>query len=109
MENKQSRKITKRQTLREERARQAQRQRILIIGGIVLFVVVIIALVVASSLGGGGGDVIAVTPDAYQSENGAKLGDPNAKVVIDVFEDFECSHCKTFNTDTEPRIVPVPD
>ena len=104
MENKQSRKISKRQALREERARQAQRQRILIIGGIILFVVVIIVLVIASSQGGVG-EIVEVAPVAYQNENGVKVGDPNAKVVIDVFEDFECSHCKSFNETTEPLII----
>jgi protein-disulfide isomerase len=104
MDNKQAKKLSKRQALREERARQVKRQRILIIGGILLFIAVIITLIITSSLGGVG-NITAITPEAYQNENGAKLGDPNAKVVIDVFEDFKCPHCKTFTLETEPIII----
>jgi protein-disulfide isomerase len=104
MDNKQGKKLSKRQALREERARQAMTQRIIIIGCIVLFLAVIIALVVASTVGDTAG-VTRITPEAYKNENGVKLGDPNAKVVIDVFEDFECSHCKAFNAETEPLII----
>lgn len=106
MENKQSKKISKRQALRQERARRAQRQRILIIGGIVLFVIVVIGLVAASNPSiAGVGEFTRITPGAYKNENGMKLGDPNAKVVIDLFEDFKCSACQSYTASIEPRVI----
>lgn len=106
MDNKQSKKMSKRQALREERARQAKRQRILIIGSIVVFVAVIITLIISSTSGlAGVGEFTAVTPVAYQNENGTSVGDPNAKVVIDVFEDFKCSACQSYTLNIEPRVI----
>jgi protein-disulfide isomerase len=35
---------------------------------------------------------------------GRTLGDPNAKVTIDVYEDFRCTGCFAFRTEIEPTI-----
>jgi protein-disulfide isomerase len=107
MENKQAKKLSKRQALREERARQAKRQRILIISVILIFVAVIIALIVFSNsnVTTAVGVITPITPEAYQNENGVKIGNSNAKVVIDVFEDFQCSACQSYTVNIEPRVI----
>lgn len=106
MDNKQGKKLSKRQALRAERARQAKRQRIMIIGGIFILVAAIIGLIVTSTSGvSSAGEFTRITPQPYQNENGLKLGDPNAKVVIDLFEDFKCSACQSYTASIEPRVI----
>ena len=60
-----------------------------------------------SSGGGNAGDPtqpFVVTPSDIPA-SGLTLGDPNAKVTIDAWEDFRCSYCFDFTTKVEPRLV----
>jgi protein-disulfide isomerase len=45
-----------------------------------------------------------VTPASIPS-NGRTLGDPNAPVTLDLWEDYQCTACWTFTHDMEPQIV----
>jgi protein-disulfide isomerase len=45
-----------------------------------------------------------VTPSGIQA-NGRTLGDPNAKVTIDLYEDFQCTNCWTFTHSIEPQVL----
>lgn len=96
--------MSKRQTLREERARKQRLTRILTIGGIVLIMAVFIGLLVYSSQQATAG-LVKVTPVDYPQMDGLKLGDPNAKVKIDVFEDFHCSACQAYTQNIEPTVI----
>ncbi len=48
-----------------------------------------------------------VTPTAVlrQDVDGLTIGDPNAPVRIDVFEDFQCPACKRFTEEVESRVL----
>jgi protein-disulfide isomerase len=48
-----------------------------------------------------------IVPEARELPNrdGLSLGDPNAPVVIDIFEDFQCPACQFFNDSVEPLII----
>jgi protein-disulfide isomerase len=46
----------------------------------------------------------AVTPASIPVD-GRTLGDKNAKHTIDLYEDFQCPHCRDFTADDEPQIV----
>ena len=106
MENKQAKKVSKRQALREERSRKATQQRIIIIGAVLLFVAVIVALLVTSSgITGNVGEFTRITPGTWKNADGVKIGDPNAKVVVDVFEDFKCPACKDYTAAYEPQVI----
>ncbi len=37
--------------------------------------------------------------------NGVHLGDPNARVKIDVWEDFQCPACKSYSENIEPDVI----
>jgi protein-disulfide isomerase len=51
-------------------------------------------------------DVAATAPPGgLPNPNGLSLGDPNAPVTIDVFEDFQCPACKYFSESTETLVV----
>jgi len=51
------------------------------------------------------GDINSITPIERPNVNGKALGDPNAPVKIDVYEDFQCPACKSYTENIEPRIV----
>jgi len=84
-------------------------------GAAVLVAVVVIGA--ALLLTGGGGSATGAdlpTPNAPQPSqmtlasvpmNGVTLGDPNAAHTIDVWEDFQCPHCRDFTLDIEPEII----
>jgi protein-disulfide isomerase len=49
--------------------------------------------------------VVTPTAVARQNVDGLTVGDPNAPVRIDVFEDFQCPACKRFTEQVEHRII----
>lgn len=108
MNNKQNQQISKRQALRAERARQAQRQRTITIGVIGLVVVVIIGLLAITPILNAltpVGEFTHITPATYQKADGLKMGDPNAKVRIDIFEDFKCHACQDYTLNVEAQVI----
>ena len=97
-------KISKRQERREKMQRQQQRQRLITIGLITLVAALIVLAVVIPQLLPVG-EIVTVTPAALPEADGLSLGDPNAPVTIDVFEDFQCPACQRFTENTEPLII----
>jgi protein-disulfide isomerase len=50
--------------------------------------------------------VISITPKVITSQvDGRHLGDPNAAVKIEVYEDFRCSACANYTQNFEPQII----
>ena len=97
-------KISKRQERREKMQRQQQRQRLITIGLITLgAALVVLAVVIPQLLPVG--EIVTVTPAALPEADGLSLGNPNAPVTIDVFEDFQCPACQRFTENTEPLII----
>jgi protein-disulfide isomerase len=99
-----SQKVSKRQERRERMQRQQQRQRLITIGLIVLGAALVVFAVIWQPLSAVG-EIITVTPMALPEADGLSLGDPNAPVTIDVFEDFQCPACKSFTENIEPLII----
>jgi protein-disulfide isomerase len=99
-----SQKVSKRQERRERMQRQQQRQRLITIGLIVLGAALVVFAVVWQPLSSVG-EIVTVTPAALPNADGVTLGDPNAPVTIDVFEDFQCPACKSFTENTEPLVI----
>ena len=97
-------KVSKRQERREKMQRQQQRQRLMTIGLIVLGAALVVLAVVWPQLRPVG-EIITVTPAALPNTDGLSVGDPNAPVTIDVFEDFQCPACKRFTENTEPLVI----
>jgi protein-disulfide isomerase len=97
-------KVSKRQERRAKMQRQQQRQRLMIIGLIALGAALLVFAVVWPQLRSVG-DIVTVTPAALPNADGLSLGDPNAPVTIDVFEDFQCSACLRFTENTEPLVI----
>lgn len=97
-------KISKRQERRAKMQRQQQRQRLMIIGLIVLGAALVVFAAVWPQFKSIG-EIVTVTPADLPSPNGLSVGDPNAPVTIDVFEDFQCPVCKSFTENTEPLVI----
>lgn len=97
-------KVSKRQERRARMQRQQQRQRLIVIGLIVLGAALVVFAIVWPQIRPAG-EVITVTPAALPNPDGLSLGDPNASVTIDVFEDFQCPACQFFTESTQPLVI----
>lgn len=89
---------------RKKRMQERRNAVLMVIGGIILLVALftIPPLIERSKPIG---EIISITPVARPNVNGTALGDPNAPVRIDVFEDFQCPACKSFTETTESQII----
>ena len=98
-----SKKKSKRQTQREIRRKKEQQKRILVIGGIIIVALFLIGAFIYPLFTQP--EIITVEPGNWPNEDGTALGNPNADVRIDIYEDFKCSACKVFSAEIEPHLV----
>ena len=104
--------MSKRQEIREQRRRSRMRNRIIIIALIVVGVLLVVYAVINSTLRppvNQGTSTVVVTPITPRALNvpmsGTSMGDPNAPVKMDVWEDFQCSGCLFYTNTLEPQII----
>ena len=100
--------LSKRQARREELKRKERQQRLIVLGSIgVIALVVVIAVVIPMmrNIANPAGEFATVEPVTYSNADGVRLGDPNAKVKIEIFEDFKCSSCKVYANSVEPDVI----
>lgn len=103
--------MSKRQVTQEQRRKEQVRSRIMIIGlvaaGIVIFALTIIHT--TASLTPPAVNEISITPVTlkviHPSMDGLHMGDPNAPIKIDVWQDFQCPICKYYTDNIEPQII----
>ena len=98
------RKLSERQQVREKRKRQAQIQRIGMVGVIVLGAIFVAFALIYPNLKSAG-EIVTVEPISRPMASGTAMGDPNAPVVIDVFEDFQCPACVHYTEEVERPIT----
>lgn len=99
---------SKRQLMREERKRKERQQRLITIGIIVavaLILVGLIAIPTAQEANTPVGEFVQVTPISPASADGTAVGDPESKVVIQIFEDFRCTACTYYSKNIEPQVI----
>lgn len=100
--------ISKRDAIKAQRTKKKRQQRInslLWVGGfIVLLILVLISPTIYNSLKPAG-SFIRITPEAHPMENGKAIGNPNAKITIEVYEDFQCPSCKEYVNTVEKQLV----
>jgi protein-disulfide isomerase len=105
--------MSKRQEIRERRHREQVRNRILVIGLVVLGALLVTFALVMPSINQAKSaanfsktPVVAVTPSIYKTKvDGVHLGDPNAPVKVDTYEDFRCSACLVYTENISPQIL----
>jgi predicted DsbA family dithiol-disulfide isomerase len=98
----------KREEIKAQRTKKKRQKRlttILTVGGLIIIVfLVLISPTIYNSLKPAG-SFVQITPIARPMESGKAIGDPNAKVKIQVYEDFQCPACKLFTQDVEPQLL----
>jgi protein-disulfide isomerase len=100
--------MSKRRMRREELRRKERQQRIIIVASILVIAGLIIAAIALPAMKKTDNQTVQfvrVTPVSYTTADGTTLGNPNSKVVIDVFEDFQCSACQIYTKDIEPKVI----
>ncbi len=105
--------MSKRQEIRQRRQRERTRNRILVIflvaaGALLIAFAFIrpIALQTQATANATQVPVVVITPKAINAQvDGLHLGDPNAPVKVDVYEDFRCSACLNYTQSYEPQII----
>jgi len=108
MARKQTDAPSKRQIRKEELRQKEHRQRITTLSLLGVVVLVILALIVIPSIqraANPGGKIVQITPGNYPLADGTNLGNPDAKVKIDLFEDFQCSSCKNYASQYETDVI----
>jgi protein-disulfide isomerase len=105
--------MSKRDEIRQRRQRERTRNRILVIVlvavGALLIAFALLRPLILNSQATANATLIPVakvTPRTFTTQvNGVHLGDPNAPVKVDVYEDFRCSVCLYYTENFEPKII----
>jgi protein-disulfide isomerase len=97
-----------RKEMKDKRRKERQKQRqmatlAIIIGGAILVGLIFLSGYLKSSAPVG--DFTVITPDVHPQVNGTTMGDPNAPVRIDVFEDFQCPACQYYSENIEHQVI----
>ncbi len=100
----------RRHPAKANRSRRPRQQNVALIIAIVGIALVIIGLIVIPQLQAANtpqavGTIVAITPGAHPQASGTAMGNPNAKVRIDIYEDFQCSSCLQFFQTVEPQLI----
>ena len=99
---------SKRQLIREQRAKRQQRNRLYTILAVIAGALVIAALLILPSIRENMtpiGEVKTVDPIERPEADGTALGDVNAPVLVEVWEDFQCPACQAYSEQIEPLII----
>lgn len=99
---------SKRQLIREERNKRQRRQRLLTILAITVGALIVVALLVYPSVKNAlapVGEIVMITPVPRPIPDGTAMGDVNAPVLVEVWEDFQCPACRTYSSEIEPLIT----
>jgi len=99
---------SRRQVIRDKRRQQQRRQRLMLILGIVGIALLVTALLIAPSIQNAltpVGEVIQITPEGRPMVDGKTMGNPDAPVRIEVFEDFQCPSCKQYSESIESQVI----
>ena len=112
--------MSKRQEIRERRRREQLRNRIIVIlmvvagALLVTFALIVPSINTATSAANATKTaenytpppVVTITPRILNTKvDGVHLGDPNAPVKVDTYEDFRCSACLYYSQNDEPQII----
>jgi protein-disulfide isomerase len=105
--------MSKRQEIRQRRRRERSRNRLLVIllvaAGALLIAFAFIRPMVLKTQATANATlfpVISITPEAINTQvDGVHIGDPNAPVKVDIYEDFRCSGCKYYTQNFESQII----
>ena len=96
--------MSKRAEVRERRQRARRRQLVGYVGVVGVGALFVAAMILYPKLAPVG-EITSITPVARPQADGTAMGDPNAPVLIELYEDFQCPACQVFTLQTEPLLV----
>lgn len=96
--------MSKRQQLREKRQREQIRSRLISIGAVVVGALFLAFFFIYPNIKPVG-DVISITPGTYPQTDMNTMGNPDAPVKLETWEDFQCPACKNFSVSVEPLLI----
>lgn len=100
--------VSKRDEIKAQRLRRKRQQRLrtlMIAGGVVL---ILVALAVSPYIANAlrpVGEVLPITKIERDLVDGRAMGDPQAPVLIEVFEDFQCPSCREYSNTVEKSLI----
>ncbi|MGA2490995.1 MAG: thioredoxin domain-containing protein [Anaerolineales bacterium] len=105
--------MSKRQEIRERRRREQIRNRIIVIVLVVMGALLVAFAFIMPSIATARNaanaaktPVLIVTPRKFNAKvDGVHLGDPNAPVKVDIYEDYRCSACLAYTQGIEPQVI----
>jgi protein-disulfide isomerase len=96
--------MSKREEMKAKRQKAQRTQSIITIAIIAVAAILIVGIIIYPSLKPIG-TIVVPDPGTYPQANMNNLGNPNAPVKVEAFEDFQCPFCKAYTQDTEPIII----
>lgn len=100
--------MSKRQELREKRAREERTRNILIVVGVAILALAVVLLIALPSITEAMKPVGEIKEHPLMNRPQVKantMGDPNAPVKIIEYSDFQCPYCGQFTLDTEQKLI----
>jgi len=94
----------KRREMRERRERQRRLRAVALIAAVGVAALALAFAVIYPSIKPLG-EIVRITPFPYPDAHGRVLGDPQAPVLIELYEDFQCPACGAFTRAVEPILV----
>ena len=97
----------KRQEIRKRQRRAQKRNRLIPILLVALGALLIASVLIFPNLKSSDpGKIVQITPISNEIPvNKTSMGNPDAPVKMDVWEDFQCSGCLHYSTNLEPQII----
>ncbi len=97
--------MSKRQDIREKHRKQQKQQRFIIIVMVIVGAILLATALIYPTLKPVG-PVTEITPYKFNSQvNANTIGNPEAPVKVDVWEDFQCPACKSYSESVEIQII----
>jgi protein-disulfide isomerase len=96
--------MSKRQLRRARMRRSQTRTRLLTLSGVIGVALCLAAVLIYPNIRPAP-EVIPITPQTYPMVEANSMGEPNAPVSLDVWEDFQCPACKTWSDRTKPLLI----
>jgi len=100
--------MSKRQELRDKRAREERTRNILIVAGVAILALAVVLLLALPAIMDATKPVGEIKEHPLMDRSQVKantMGDPNAPVKIIEYSDFQCPYCAQFTVDTEQKLI----
>jgi protein-disulfide isomerase len=100
--------MNRREAIKAQRTKKKRQRRMNTMIGVAVFILLVIVVLISPTIYNQlkpTGNFMQITPVAYPLENGKAVGNPNANVKIQVFEDFQCTSCKAYVDNVEKQLL----